>query len=132
MDMEWLDRSSDALELAGMLGLALGRPSVMPLRPKDEDVLDQHLSPADYGGVPVPPPLKGETWADLVGDAIFGALSGEALVRADLDGAIARKADHWPMGARIREVEQGPRGEIYLLEDGPSGGRLLRLDPLRR
>jgi hypothetical protein len=40
---------------------------------EDEDVLDQHLTPADYGGVPVPPPLKGETWADLVGDAIFGA-----------------------------------------------------------
>ena len=30
---------------------------------------------------------------------------------------------------RIREVEQGPRGEIYLLEDG---GRLLRLEPVRR
>jgi len=40
---------------------------------EDEDLLDQHLTPADYNGVPVPPPLKGETWADLVGDAIFGA-----------------------------------------------------------
>jgi glucose/arabinose dehydrogenase len=30
------------------------------------------------------------------------------------------------MGARIREVEQGPNGEIYVLEDE---GRLLRLDP---
>ena len=28
------------------------------------------------------------------------------------------------MGARIRAVEQGPRGEVYLLEDG-GGGRLL-------
>ena len=34
------------------------------------------------------------------------------------------------MGARIREVEQGPDGAIYLLEDG-SGGRLLRLTPRR-
>jgi hypothetical protein len=33
------------------------------------------------------------------------------------------------MGARIREVDQGPGGEIYLLEDGPSGGRMLRLRP---
>jgi glucose/arabinose dehydrogenase len=32
------------------------------------------------------------------------------------------------MGRRIREVEQGPRGEVYLLEDG-DGGRLLRLTP---
>jgi glucose/arabinose dehydrogenase len=34
------------------------------------------------------------------------------------------------MGKRIRAVDQGPRGEVYLLEDGP-GARLLRLDPKR-
>jgi len=34
------------------------------------------------------------------------------------------------MGARIREVEQGPDGAVYLLEDGP-GGHLLRLTPRR-
>jgi aldose sugar dehydrogenase len=33
------------------------------------------------------------------------------------------------MAARIREVEQGPKGEVYLLEDK---GRLLRLEPVRR
>ena len=77
---------------------------------------------------------SGDLFEDWKGDAIFGALSGEALVRADLNGADARKADHWPMGARIREVEQGPRGEIYLLEDGrgESAGRLLRLEPVGR
>jgi len=32
------------------------------------------------------------------------------------------------MGARIREVEQGPDGSIWLLEDG-DGGRLLELKP---
>jgi glucose/arabinose dehydrogenase len=32
------------------------------------------------------------------------------------------------MSARIRAVDQGPRGEVYLLEDG-GGGRLLRLTP---
>jgi len=75
---------------------------------------------------------SGDLFPGWKGDAIFGALSGQALVRADLDGGNARKADHWPMGARIREVEQGPDGEIYLLEDGESGGRLLRLDPVRQ
>jgi aldose sugar dehydrogenase len=75
---------------------------------------------------------SGDLFPDWKGDAIFGALSGQALVRADLDGDKAKKGDHWPMGARIREVEQGPRGEIYLLEDGGrgSGGRLLRLEPV--
>ena len=26
-------------------------------------------------------------------------------------------------------THQGPRGEVYLLQDGDSGGRLLRLEP---
>jgi glucose/arabinose dehydrogenase len=67
------------------------------------------------------------------GDAFIGALSGEALIRVDLDGTSARKAEQWRMGARIREVEQAPDGSIWLLEDqrGGSGGRLLRLTPRR-
>ena len=68
------------------------------------------------------------------GDAFIGALSGQALIRVDLDGTGARKADQWDMGARIREVEQGPDGAIWLLEDQSrgSGGRLLRLTPAGR
>ncbi|MGI8612186.1 MAG: PQQ-dependent sugar dehydrogenase [Sphingomicrobium sp.] len=72
---------------------------------------------------------SGDLFPQWKGDALIGALSGEALLRVDIDGEGARKADHWPMGARIRAVEQGPRGEIYLLEDG---GRLLRLEPARQ
>ncbi|MEO7634839.1 MAG: PQQ-dependent sugar dehydrogenase [Sphingomicrobium sp.] len=64
------------------------------------------------------------------GDALVGALSGQALIRVDISGDAARKAEQWPMGKRIRAVDQGPRGEIYLLEDG-SGARLLRLEPGR-
>lgn len=71
---------------------------------------------------------SGELFKDWKGDAFIGALGGEALVRADLDGTNARKADIWQMGARIREVEQAPDGAIWLLEDG-EGGRLLRLAP---
>lgn len=65
------------------------------------------------------------------GDAFIGGLSSQALVRVDLDGAAARKGDQWPLGMRIREVEQGPDGAIWLLEDGTRGadGRLLRLTP---
>lgn len=69
---------------------------------------------------------SGEKFPEWKGDALVGALSGEALIRIDIDGDQARKADHWPMGERIRAVDQGPDGSVYLLEDG---GRLLRLDP---
>lgn len=77
---------------------------------------------------------SGDLFPEWKGDALFGALSGQAFLRADIDGANARKANQWDMGARIREVEQGPGGEVYLLEDGGRGsqGRLLRLEPVRR
>ena len=71
---------------------------------------------------------KGTRWPAWTGDAFVPALSGQALIRLDLAGETAIKADQWAMGARIRAVTEGPGGEIYLLEDG-SGGRLLRLDP---
>jgi aldose sugar dehydrogenase len=64
------------------------------------------------------------------GDAFIGGLSSEALIRVDLKGTTAKKGDQFPMGARIREVEQGPEGAIYVLEDGgKSQGRLIRLTP---
>lgn len=72
---------------------------------------------------------SGDLFPEWKGDALIGALSGEALIRVDIDGDRAKKADQWPMGARIRAVDQGPRGEVYLMEDGESGGRLLRLEP---
>ena len=66
----------------------------------------------------------GDKFPQWKGDALLGALSGEAFIRVDIDGDNARKADQWAMGARIRAVDQGPDGNVYLLEDGPSGGRL--------
>lgn len=70
---------------------------------------------------------SGKRFPGWTGDALVPALSGQALIRIDLDGTKARKADQWPMGARIRAVDQGPDGSVFLLEDG---GRLVRLDPL--
>lgn len=76
---------------------------------------------------------SGDLFADWRGDAFLPGLSGHNLVRVDIDGDNARHADNWDMEARIRAVEQGPRGEIYLLEDGrePGRGRMLRLEPAR-
>jgi glucose/arabinose dehydrogenase len=63
------------------------------------------------------------------GDLFIGGLSSQSLVRVDVNGTDAKKGDQWPMGARIREVEQGPDGAIWVLEDGDDGsqGRLLKL-----
>jgi glucose/arabinose dehydrogenase len=72
----------------------------------------------------------GDLFPAWKGDAILGALSGQALIHVRIRGDQASKADQWDMGHRIREVAQGPRGEVYVLEDG-DGGRLLRLEPTK-
>jgi glucose/arabinose dehydrogenase len=60
------------------------------------------------------------------GDILVAGLSSKALIRVDVNGTSAREAERWDMGKRIREVEQGPDGSVYLLEDGESA-RLLKL-----
>jgi glucose/arabinose dehydrogenase len=51
-----------------------------------------------------------------------------------VNGNTAREAERFDMGARIREVEAGPDGALWVLEDGGRGsaGRLLRLAPAGR
>jgi len=72
----------------------------------------------------------GSEFPDWRGDALIGGLSGKVLVRVEFDGEKAREAERYDMGERIREVEQGPDGAIWLLEDGVSG-RLLKLTATR-
>ncbi len=76
---------------------------------------------------------SGAMFPQWKGDAFIGGLSSQALVRVDLDGTNARKGDQWPMGARIRDVDQGPDGAIWVIEDGGRGsqGRLLKLTARR-
>jgi aldose sugar dehydrogenase len=73
---------------------------------------------------------SGSQFPQWAGDAFIGALSGQALIRVDLDGTKAGKGDEWDFGVRVREVEQAPDGSIWVLTDG-DGGRLLRLTPRR-
>lgn len=75
----------------------------------------------------------GSMFPQWQGDLFIGGLSSKALVRVDVTGTDAKKGDQWDMGARIREVEQGPDGAIWVLEDGDQGsqGRLLKLTPAK-
>lgn len=70
----------------------------------------------------------GELFSDWRGNAFIGGLSSEALIRVEIQGTLATEAERFAMGKRIRDVEQGPDGALWLLEDG-AGGRLLRLTP---
>ncbi len=71
---------------------------------------------------------SGKQFPKWQGHGFIGGLSSQSLVQVALDGPNAREVARYDMGQRIREVEQGPDGAIWLLEDGHDG-RLLKLTP---
>jgi len=71
---------------------------------------------------------NGDLFREWRGNALIGGLSSEALIRVELDGDSAREVERFEWGKRIREVEQGPAGALWLLED-KDDGRLLKLTP---
>jgi len=74
---------------------------------------------------------SGDLFAAWKGSGFIGGLSSMSLVRVEFEGQDAREAQRFDMGRRIREVEQGPDGAIWLLEDGTRNGQgwLLKLTP---
>jgi glucose/arabinose dehydrogenase len=76
---------------------------------------------------------SGRLFPQWKGSAFIAALSGKGLIRVEISGASARKAEMWDFGSRLRDVAEGPDGALYVLEDGERGsaGRLLRLTPKR-
>ncbi len=76
---------------------------------------------------------SGTMFPQWTGDGFIGGLSAKSLVRVKFINGSAAEAQRFDMGRRIREVEQGPDGAIWLLEDqrNGSGGRLLKLTPTK-
>ncbi len=70
----------------------------------------------------------GNLFPEWRGNAFIGGLASKALLRIAITGENAEEAERFPMEKRIREVEQGPDGAIWVLED-KKGGRLLMLTP---
>ena len=65
------------------------------------------------------------------GSLLVGALAGRMLVRLTLDGEKIAGEERIALGARIRDVDIGPDGAVYLITDA-SKGNVLRLAPARR
>ncbi len=91
------------------------------------------LNPPEVTWTPVIAPAgfvihSGVQFPQWKGHGLIGGLASQALVRVEFHRNTGREAARYPMGRRIREVEQGPDGALYVLEDG-AGGRLLRLVP---
>lgn len=73
----------------------------------------------------------GSKFTDWQGHGFIGGMSSKALVRVEFEegkrGPTAKEAERFEWGNRIREVETGLDGAIYVLEDDE--GRLLRITP---
>jgi glucose/arabinose dehydrogenase len=94
----------------------------------DHDTRPEFVAPAVFWNPSISPSslafYDGDEFPQWRGNAFVGGLSSEALLRIELGPGGAREADRFRMRARIRAVEQGPDGALWLLEDS---GRLLKL-----
>jgi glucose/arabinose dehydrogenase len=102
----------------------------------------------NYDDTPIPKPTTHPEFIDAIahwnpvispsgiafytGDAIPGwkdnlliaGLSSQAITRLTLDGEKVTGEERIPMGARIRDVVQGPDNAVYALTDAPDGAIL--------
>ena len=97
-----------------------------PTRPEFEDATI-HWTPvispsgmAYYGGTVFP---------EWTGSFFIGSLSRQGVVRVAVDGDRVTEQEVMALGERIREVEAGPDGHLYVLTDQEEG-QLWRLEPL--
>ena len=106
----------------GSIGEGTARPGMeQPVKYWDPSVSPSGL--AFYTGTLLP------GWK---GSLFTGALSGARLIRLRLDPAGERVVEEEPLltelRERIRDVQQGPDGALWLLTDSPNG-RVLRVAP---
>jgi glucose/arabinose dehydrogenase len=62
------------------------------------------------------------------GSLLMGGMATKTLNRIIVSGATAKPAERWDVGHRIRDVEVGPDGALWMLEDANPGG-LFRVTP---
>ncbi|MEC8838081.1 MAG: PQQ-dependent sugar dehydrogenase, partial [Pseudomonadota bacterium] len=94
---------------------------------------DDGFAKAAIGWTPVIAPgsmtfYTGDLFDGLAGNLLIAGLKSQAIVRVAIDGETATETARYDMGARIREIVEGPDGALWVLEDG-DGGRLLELRP---
>jgi len=70
----------------------------------------------------------GDLFGEWRGDLLVGALVAQSVVRISLDGEQVTGEERIELGARIRDVRQGPDGAVYVVTD-EADGRILRLTP---
>jgi glucose/arabinose dehydrogenase len=132
--------NGDHYDSQGIPEHSLSQITAMAIRENGLDIPDHPLrpefaAPAAFWNPAISPSslmiYSGTEFPEWSGDAFVGGLSSQALVRIEFDGDTAVEAQRFEMGRRIRAVEQGPDGAIWVLEGGRPGrganGHLFKL-----
>ena len=92
-----------------------------------------HHQPVRYWNPVISPSgmtfYTGDEFPQWRGHCFVGGLSSRDLVRLRIDGDRVLEEERFPMPGRIREVENGPDGALYLLMDDAKG-EVWRIMPL--
>lgn len=105
-------------------GLAIGEGTAKAGMEQPLHYWDPSISPSGLDF------YDGDLLADWQGDLLAGGLSGQLLVRLDVEGDAIVGEERLFAGqlGRIRDVRVGPDGAIYLLTD-EANGQLIRVAP---
>jgi glucose/arabinose dehydrogenase len=142
-DVEMGPMGGDELNLVKR-GANYGYPIVSNGDHYDGKVIPDHPTRPEFGAPavfwnPVISPSSlmfydGSVFPQWRGDAFIGGLSSQSIVRIEFDGEQAREAERYAMGMRVRAIEQGPDGALWILEDEREGrggqGRMFKLTAL--
>lgn len=71
---------------------------------------------------------SGDLFSDWKGDVLVGGLGAQAVVHLKLENDRVVSEERIELGARVRDLTQGPDGAIYVVTD-ETNGKLLRLTP---
>ncbi len=97
-----------------------------PTRPEFADAV-RHWSPVvSPSGMVF---YNGDTFEAWQGSFLIGGLSSQQVRRVVVKDGQVTKEEQIPLPARIREVEQGPDGRVYVLTDR-ADGELWRFEPM--
>lgn len=72
----------------------------------------------------------GETFPEWKNSMMIGGLTATGIVRVDVNGEQAKEVERIPLSVRVRDVEQGPDGTIWVLTD-EDNGKILQLTPVK-
>jgi glucose/arabinose dehydrogenase len=74
---------------------------------------------------------QGDMFPDWKNSALIGGLTTRELVRLVFDGTAVKEEDRLPLPERVRDVDAGPDGAVYVLTD-QDNGKLWRISPMEK